>query len=70
MFKLPKLLKSKWLAADALIVIDVLENIFDHTSYEAVAGWLGIDSSLVNAVVSLIELARFAVLAHQARGAQ
>jgi len=63
-----KALKSKWLVADALIVLDVIENVFDHTSYEAVAGWLGIEPSLVNAVVSLIELARFAVLAHQARG--
>ena len=67
MFKLPELLKSKWLLTDALIVFDVLENVFDSTSYDAVAGWLGIEPALINSITSLIELARFLILAHEAK---
>ena len=67
MFKLPELLKSKWVLADALIVIDVFQNAVGKTSYDAIANYFGIEPSLINSITSLIELARFFILAHEAK---
>ena len=67
MFKLPKYLKSKWALADILIVIDVFQNAINHTSYDAIANYFGIEPALINSVTSLIELARFFILAHDAK---
>jgi len=65
--KKSKALSMKWLPVDALVVIDVLQNVTNHTSYDAIAQFLGCEPELINAITSLIELARFFILAHQAK---
>ena len=67
MFKLPKLLKSKWFPFDAIMILDVLLNAINHEAYYAVGSLLNVEPSTVNSVVSLLEIARLAMLAHQAR---
>jgi len=69
MLKLPKFLKSKWVLADAMIIVDVFQNVVNHTSYDAIAQVFGCEPELFNSITSLIELARFFILAHQARAA-
>jgi hypothetical protein len=58
--------KKKWVLPDLIIVLDVLQNALNSHAYEAIATWLGIEPSTVNSIVSIIELARFAILAHGA----
>jgi hypothetical protein len=67
MLKLPKFLQYKWALADAIIVIDVFQNAINETSYDAIAGFFGIEPSLINSLTSLLELGRFFILAHHAR---
>ena len=62
-----KLAKFKWMPVDAMVVVDVFQNVVNHTSYDAIAGFFGCEPALFNTITSLIELSRFFVLAHQAR---
>jgi hypothetical protein len=62
MIKFLKNYSKKWLGVDALIFLDLIANFINHTGYETIANALGVDSSLVNGVLSLIEVSRFVVL--------
>jgi hypothetical protein len=67
MSKSSKLSRFKWLPVDALVVVDVLQNVINETSYDAIAQFFGCEPELFNTITSIIELARFFVLAHQGR---
>ena len=66
MFKLRKI-KWRWLPADILIGLDVLQNTVNHTAYDAIGGYLGCDPAFINSITSMIELARFVMLAHNSK---
>ena len=65
MLSLLKTYKKRWALVDVLIALDVFQNAVNHTGYDDIAQLFGIEPALVNSIVSLIELARFAILAHQ-----
>jgi len=62
-----KFANNRWAIPDALIVMDIVSNLINKTGYDVLGAFFGIEPAVFNSVVSLLEVGRFIILAHQVK---